>query len=179
MKNLKILIIVFIVLFGLKDVYSLAISQPMPTNMTLKRGETLPFRFEIQGINSNQDLQCTYSINGLNPLKISFNDDKTVVKAGSIVQVSGTLEIPDNSSAKEYTGNLVVSCDPTTETEGSVIAQTMGVLFKVNVVKVEGSNKKGPMKIFLMLAGIATLLLLLDLKLIKWSSKGKKKLKEK
>lgn len=173
MRNLKILISICVFLLGFQEVYALAISQPIPTNMTLKVGESLPFRFEIQAINSNEDLLCIYSINGLKPLKTIFNENKSVVKAGEVAQVLGTLEIPLNSPVKEYNGNLAVICSPTTDVTGSVITQTMSVSFKVNVVKVEESDK-GSIELFLILVGIAILFFIFDVNFKRSFSKAKK-----
>jgi hypothetical protein len=178
MKNLKFLIIVCIGLFSLKDVYSLAISQPLPTNITVKRGESLPFRFEIQAINSNDDFLCTYSINGLNSLKISFNDEITVVKARNITQIHGILEIPDISPIKEYNGNLAVSCSPVNGNTGSAITQNIGFSFKVNVVTGENKNNHY-MEIIPVITGIVIILFLLGTKFVKRFNKARKRRKRK
>jgi hypothetical protein len=173
-ESLKNLALIFLFSLFLREVSSLAVAQPMPSNVTLRRGESLPFKFEIQAITSREDQLCTYSIGGLKPLTVKFEKEEALVKAGSFLDVFGTLEVPRNAPLKEYEGKLTVSCRPIVEAKGvSVIVQTTELPFRVKVVGSEGKERKVPAEFFLVLAGTLFLCFLLKRKIER--GKGKRK----
>ncbi len=138
MKYIKILTIVLLFFFSFQEVHALAVTQPMPSDLTLKRGDTIPFKFEIQAISSKEDQICTYSISGLKPIKVGFDKEEALVKTGNILDVFGTLEVPVNAPTKEYEGNLIVNCKPDIVSVGvSLIAQTTEIPFLVKVIESE------------------------------------------
>lgn len=139
--TLKILILFFSVLLNVQTAHALAIAQPFPSNVTLKRGESLPFSFQIQALTSKEDQFCTYSLNGLNPLMSSFEKKEAVVEAGNKMNIFGTLEVPSNAPIKSYTGELVINCKPNMPSIGvSLVGQVTQFPF---YVKVEKSEKGG------------------------------------
>jgi hypothetical protein len=165
--TLKLLILFFSILLNVQTVHALAVAQPIPSNVTLKRGESLPITFQIQAITSSQDQLCTYSFNGLNPLKFSFEKEEAVVEAGNKLNVFGTVEIPSNAPLKSYEGELVVNCKPKIEGSGvSVIGQVTSFPF---YVRVEKSEKTEDGKSFILL-----LIMVLVLAVVIWLSKFRK-----
>ena len=175
MKLFKTFIIVCIFLVKIQAVNALAVTKPIPSNITLKNGESLQFNFDIQAVTSKEDLICTYSTHDLKPLIINFNEEKSVVKAGGIKEIFGTIEIPFHASVKEYIGNLIVSCEPVTGTEGvSIIAQTIEVPFRINVINIEESYKKGFIEILIIIT-ISVLLILYKFKSKTTQKQQKKK----
>ena len=136
--NFGFLIIFLVFLLNFQEVHALAITQPMPSNLTLKRGDTIPFKFKIQAITSREDQFCTYSISDLNPLKVGFDKEESLVKAGNVLEVLGTLKVPFNAPIKYYEGKLIVNCKPNTVAIGvSSITQTTEIPFLVKVIKSE------------------------------------------
>jgi hypothetical protein len=133
---MKVLIIVLVFLLSFQGVHALAITQPMPSNLTLKRGDSIPFKFEIQAITSNEDQICTYSVSGLNPLKITFEEEQAVIDAGKVLEIYGRIDVPFYAPAKEFEGKLSVNCRPLIEAKGvSVITQATELPFNARVIE--------------------------------------------
>ena len=133
---LKTLILLSTILFSLEAVHALAIAQPMPSNITLKRGESLPFRFNVQAVTSKEDQHCTYSMTGLNSLTVTFEKEEIIVEAGKELDVYGSIEVPTKAPTKEYKGEFIVSCNPNIEVSGvSVMTQSTRFPFFVKVEK--------------------------------------------
>ena len=125
-------------MFSLQSARALAVAQPIPSNVTLKRGESLPFRFNVQAMTSKQDQLCTYSMSGMNSLIVTFEKGEVVVEAGKKLDVLGTLEVPRSAPFKDYEGELIVSCRPNIEASGvSLITQSTRFPFLVKVIKSE------------------------------------------
>lgn len=118
-------------------VRSLGISSPRPVDLKLLRGDVTKFYFEIYALSSTDKQSCTYSINGMDPLVITFDDKETKVDAESYSSVYGTISVPTDAPIKIYEGMLTVKCRPHTEGEvsGSVVYQTFGTKFVVDVVE--------------------------------------------
>jgi hypothetical protein len=131
-------LIIFITLsIVTQTVMALAVTQPT-LGLRLLRGDSARFNFEIQATMDSKQ-SCSYSVSGLDPLVISFDENKAVVNAGEIKKVYGTISIPNNAPIKTYPGKLIVSCNPYVEQQessGSVIHQTMGVDFGIDVVEI-------------------------------------------
>lgn len=129
---------VFCLLFTLQVAKSLGGSEPIFDKSSFLRGETARFFFEIDNFQSvKQD--CTYSINGLNPLTITFDQEKITLDSHNTGRVYGTLSIPSSAEVKIYTGTLSVSCIPQFEmkisgSSSSSIRQSFSLPFNVNVV---------------------------------------------
>jgi hypothetical protein len=136
--KIKILFLILALLFMVQEVRSLAIVQPIPSDVVLKRGESLPIKFEIQAINSRVDQLCTYSISELKPLIVRFDEEEAIVKAGNFLNVFGTLEVPLHAPTKQYEGKLTISCKPNIVTlGGSLIVDTTEFPILVKVIKSE------------------------------------------
>lgn len=155
-------------MLNVQTAHALAIAQPFPSNVTIKRGESLPFSFQIQALTSKEDQLCTYSLNGLTPLQISFEKKETIVEAGNKMNVFGTLEVPSNAPIKSYMGELVINCKPNIPSIGvSLVGQVTQFPF---YVKVERSEKAGDGKNFFPL-----LIFVLVLVVLLWLIKSRKK----
>lgn len=144
MKFIKILSLFFSILLSIQVARALAIAQPIPSDVTLERGNSLPFKFEIQAITSREDQLCTYSVSGLTPLKVGFDEERALVKAGKVLSVFGTLEVPFNVPIKEYEGKLTIRCKPDIVVLGaSLIVDTTEFPFLVKVIKSEKEERLG------------------------------------
>jgi hypothetical protein len=139
-KTLAFLLAVSIaVLAGAQGAQCLGVTRPVPYDVELLPGETAGFTFQIQAVTSTEDLDCVYSISGMNPLVLEFEEDGVVVAAGTISNVYGTVTAPEDAEKKTYGGSLTVSCGPlqTSDVGGSVVRTTIGGSpFNVNVVDV-------------------------------------------
>ncbi len=143
-EMLKLMNLTFIFsLLILPEVFSLAIIQPLPSNVTLKMGESIPFSFEIQALTSKENQSCTYSASDLEPLVVSFEKVQTKVEAGKAEKVFGRIDIPTKAPVKNYRGGIIISCKPDVQGEGvSVLTMATEVPFLVNVIKEETSVKE-------------------------------------
>jgi len=139
---IKTLIIVSTLLLMIQGVYALAVTQSIPSDITLERGSSLPFNFKIQAMTSRENQSCTYSISGLNPIKVSFDKKDVLVPAGDFLNVFGTLEVPLNAPIKEYEGKLTINCRPDIGTSGaSLIVEATRFPFLVEVIESEEAER--------------------------------------
>lgn len=143
-EMLKLMNLTFIFsLLILPEVFSLAIIQPLPSNVTLKMGESIPFSFEIQALTSKENQSCTYSVSGFDPLIVNFDKVQTKVEAGKSERVFGRLDVPPKAPIKNYRGEIIISCKPDVQGEGvSVLTMATEVPFLVNVIKEENPVKE-------------------------------------
>jgi hypothetical protein len=134
----KLTFIIFLtVLLSIQIVSSLGLTRPT-SGINLLRGDSTQFSFQIQAVTSTEDQSCTYSMSGLDPLIITFDENQVIVKAGEIKNVYGTVSIPDDAEIKKYTGEITVKCKPQVEgVSGSLIQRTMISDFSVSVVGTE------------------------------------------
>lgn len=132
------ILILLAVFFSPKIVSPIGISQPIPVGFKLLRNDEGRFMFHIFGGSSTSKSSCTYSASGLDPLVVTFDNEKVTVDPDEDEIVLGTIKAPDNAPIKNYNGNLEVHCTPIIEIEeatGSVITRTMNVPFEVSVVE--------------------------------------------
>ncbi|MDI6826523.1 MAG: hypothetical protein QMD36_05070 [Candidatus Aenigmarchaeota archaeon] len=130
-------ILLSVLLMSIQTAMSLGVTQPIPIDLKLLRGDAARFYFEIQAVMESSRQSCSYSISGLDPLVISFDKKEVVVNAGDIKNIYGTVSVPIDAPIKAYNGDLTVSCRPFVGegVSGSVIHKTLVVPFTVNVVE--------------------------------------------
>ena len=134
------LILVLTLLMSAQIVLSLGVTQPIPSDLKLLRGDTARFFFQIQAVMETNKQSCGYSISSsISPLAITFDEKETVVNAGEIKKVYGTVSVPNNAPIKDYGADMTVSCKPSIEGEqsGSVIHKSLVVPFTASVVATE------------------------------------------
>lgn len=111
-------------------------SEPILEKGWLLRGESSRFYFEI---NCDTDVKqtCTYSVSGLDPLTVVFDENGVTIDPHTTIEVFGTVSIPSDASIKTYQGDIDVSCSPYVEegVSGSVVKQTFHLPFGVKVVE--------------------------------------------
>ena len=127
------------IMLTLQNVQALGVTRPIPYDVQLQNGEKAGFVFEIQAVTSQETQLCSYSITGLDPLQVTFDESEAIVNAGDIREVYGTVTVPSNAEIKTYSGRLTISCGAYTEGQvsGSVVKTTVGGSpFSVKVVEV-------------------------------------------
>jgi hypothetical protein len=131
------LILFLTILMSIETVWSLGVTRPIPMDLKLLRGDSARFYFQIQNVMELNKQSCSYSVSGVEPLKIIFDEKEAIVNVNEVQNVYGTISIPDNSPIKTYSGDLTVSCRPYAEGEssGSVIHKTLIVPFTASVVE--------------------------------------------
>jgi hypothetical protein len=146
MKILRIsnfgLVLLLTLLVSIQAVQSLGVTRPIPMDLKLLRGDSARFYFQIQAVMEGNKQSCSYSVSGIEPLVVTFDEKNAVVKAGEIQNIYGTISVPNNAPIKTYNGDLTVSCAPSIEGEvsGSVIHKTMIVPFTASVVETVGER---------------------------------------
>lgn len=122
---------------SIRTAWALGVTRPIPMDLKLLRGDSARFYFQIQAVMESNKQSCTYSTSGIEPLTVSFDQKETVVNAGEISSVYGTINVPSNAPIRSYNGDLTVSCIPYIEGEvsGSVIHKTIIVPFTASVVE--------------------------------------------
>jgi len=127
---------VLILLLSLTPVRSISVGQPLPPFIKLLRNDVGRFFFRISA-DSSSDLICTYSVSGLEPLDITFDEEQVIIKSGIESSVYGSISVPADAPIKTYNGNLEVSCEPIIKEKisGSMIKQSMTTVFELSVVE--------------------------------------------
>lgn len=123
-------------MFSFQIARSVGVSYPIPVSLNMLRGDTARFFFYISTSDSSVKQDCSYSVSGLDPLTINF-DEKGVAVLNPVVQKNfyGTISVPDNAPITTYNGQLTVNCKPEESQGGSVIVPSVTVPFVVNVVE--------------------------------------------
>lgn len=136
-KLFSVIFLTIIFLLSFNYVRSIGVGQPLPIGLKLLRGDKTRFFFTIFATGSSVKQSCTYSVSGLEPLVISFDEKEVIVEANGERKVYGTITVPQDAPIKNYEGTLFVSCKPIIEmgVSGSVIRQTMNVPFSLSVVE--------------------------------------------
>jgi len=135
-KNILVLAFLLFLPLSFYFVSALAVTAPILEYSSLERGESVRFYFTIQGKNLQNPVKCSYSISGLEPLKVNFDTSEIVVNPGEDKKVYGTLTVPSNAPFDTYNeGKLYVSCKPVEELTGSVIVNSGILLFPSISVK--------------------------------------------
>ena len=128
-------------------VSSLAITQPMPPNLRMLPGDTARFVFQVQAPFSKVKQSCKLSVSSIDPLKVNLDETSIILNAGETKKIYGTVSVPTNAPVNTYKGKIMVACRPYVtkeELSGSVISNTRGVDFVVNVVKTLGERNIPP-----------------------------------
>jgi hypothetical protein len=131
-------IILLTTLFSLPFAQAIGVTRPVPLAVKLLRGESQVFRFQVQATTSTTDQSCTYSMEGLDPLVLVFeNPEGAMVEAGGTQYVYFTLNVPTDAPTKGYEGKLIVKCgdkQAATGITGSAVYSTINSPFTVDVV---------------------------------------------
>jgi len=142
MKGLKMgkfsLIIVFALLMSVQIARSMGVSQPIPHDLKLLRGDSAEFYFQISVVTATSKQVCSYSITGLEPLVITFDEEKEVtIEAGKTKDVYGTISVPEDAPIQGYHGNVNLNCKPYAPETGSVLHKSFSNSWDVSVVEKE------------------------------------------
>ena len=95
------------------------ITNPLPTELNLYKGESGRFKFQVQTVASNQELECTPSLEGDSPLEIEFDEEVVIAPAGSVRDVYATVSVPNDVGFGTYEENFCLACKPTEGAAGA------------------------------------------------------------
>lgn len=134
---MKIKIILYIIgILLLVHLVSAGVTNPLPTELDLLKGESGRFKFQIQTISSEQEVICTYHFSNEAPFSVEFDEEQVTVPAKSVKEVYGTVRVPRSLDLGTYQQEFCVSCDPTEDSAGaSVQVETCNLPITVNVVQ--------------------------------------------
>ena len=132
------LVLSIFVLIFIQNVESIGVTEPSPVNLKLSRGESARFKFQIQAVTSDLKQSCTYTITGLNPLVITYDEEKAVINAGGVKDVFGDFFVPEDAPIKRYNGKVTVKCLPMVEESNSFIHELIDVNFDIDVIGDKG-----------------------------------------
>lgn len=133
---MKRIIIWILSLLIIAQIAYAGVTNPLPTELNLLQGESGRFKFQIQTIASNQEIECISSLAGESPLIIEFDPAEIIVPAGTVREVRGTVTVPQNLEFGTYEEEFCISCSPTQGTAGAAVKiDTCDLPIKVNVVQ--------------------------------------------
>jgi hypothetical protein len=111
------------------------VTNPLPAELNLLKGESGRFKFQIQTIAGNQELECVYNLEGESSLSVDFDPDKIIVPAGTVRDVYGTVTVPRDLDFGAYEEKFCISCKPTSGIAGAAVQiDTCNLPIRVNVV---------------------------------------------
>ena len=188
MKSLMIgkfcLIIFLALLMSVQIVSSMGVSQPSPHDLKLLRGDSAEFYFRISVVTEASDQVCSYSISGLDPLVITFDEGEEVtIDAGKTKDVYGTISVPEDAPIQGYQGMVNLKCKPySPEGTGSVLHKSFSASWYVSVVEKEEERlvseipeKKTPIPTFgIPMSIIIIIIIILVIGGYYWSERKKK-----
>lgn len=136
---MKFSLLVFLFLLIIfQNVKSIGVSEPSPVGLKLSRGDSARFDFQISSVTSKIKQSCSYSITGLDPLVITFDEEGVIIDSGGVKDVYGIFSVPEDASIKRYNGILTAHCQPQVEEGGSFIQESISVAFHIDVIGEEG-----------------------------------------
>lgn len=137
MKKEILVLIILISLAFFRSVNSQAVTQPLPRNLVVERGSSVKFHFQIQTVNLKEKYECSYSVTGLEPLKVSFEENKIIIEPGRVKEIYGKIKVPWYAPSGDYLGKLNVNCKPLVQAKGSLVTQSTELKLKVKVLRSE------------------------------------------
>jgi hypothetical protein len=141
--------IIFLLALLVLSSFALAgVTNPLPTELNLEKGENGRFKFQIQTVASNQELNCNYYLTGAAVFDVEFDPDTIIVPAGTVREVYGTVKVSRDMDYGNYQEEFCISCFPTDNPGGAAVAvETCGLPLNVNVVDERiGENMNIPPK---------------------------------
>ena len=159
MRRKKFLLIILFSLILFRSVNSQAVTEPLPKNLVVERGSSVEFHFQIQTINLKEKYECSYSVSGLEPLRVSFEENSIVIEPGRVKEIYGKIKAPFNAPLGDYSGKLNVNCKPLIKAEGSLITQSTELKIKVKVLK-SGRMESNLRSLIFLLTGLTVWMIL-------------------
>ncbi len=185
---MKRTIIIILAVLLIVQAVNAGVTNPLPSEIELLKGESARFKFQIQAIADPETVICSMSLDDSTNLIISFDEDEVLVEGGTIKEVYGTVTAPRGLTYGNYSGSFCISCDRTEGAPGvSVKINTCDLPINVAVVKqrtrqnMNIPEKPFPILLAAFIAAIAVivLLLMIILLLILKRKKDKKEEQEK
>jgi len=135
-------LIIFTLVFMLTLQFVLAgVTNPLPGEIELLKGESGRFKFQIQAVNRPTDIECTFNLEGDSPLIVEFDDATAFVEANSVKDFYGTVDVPRKLDYGKYTQSFCVECNPKDKLEGATVQiYSCGLPINVAVVKERTKN---------------------------------------
>ncbi|MBW3004045.1 hypothetical protein KY337_05775 [Candidatus Woesearchaeota archaeon] len=128
---MKKLITLLLVLLVAQFVFA-GVTNPLPSELQLLKGESGRFKFQIQNINKPTAVECSLELEG-SFLDVEFDDDVVTVDANAISEFYGTVKAPKELG--KYTQNFCVKCAPIDQASGAAVTvDSCGLPINVNVV---------------------------------------------
>lgn len=135
---MKRTILSIIILFVLCHTAMAGVTNPLPTELNLEKGETGRFKFQVQTITSNQELFCVPSFPDNSQLEVNFDEEEIIAPAGGIKEVTGDVKVPSDATFGSFEQRFCISCTPTSGESGTAVKiDTCDLPIKVNVVPEE------------------------------------------
>lgn len=112
------------------------VTNPLPAELNLKRGETGHFKFQVQAVASKEDISCIFEEIDMTPILIEFEESNAIIKAGEKRYIIGSAFVPKDVEFGSYEEKFCVKCQPVEKKEGNQVnIVTCGLPIKVNIVK--------------------------------------------
>ncbi len=138
--NRKIMLLFIVSIFLVSSLNSNLVSSKGASGPTLippdlLRGEVGKFVFHVSNMGSTADISCDFTVEGLDPLIVSFEKTSEMIKAEEEKRFEGNIRVPMNAEIKTYSGTLKATCSPSLEGErGSTLKEIYPLTFSVNIV---------------------------------------------
>lgn len=160
------------------------VTNPLPTEIELLKGESGRFKFQIQSVAHEETIECTYSLENPEPvLKVSFDEASVVVEAGTVKNVYGTVKVPGSLDLGKHTEYFCVKCRAIQPPPpgAQIHIDVCSLPINVNVVKERTKEnmfipgKPLPALFYPMIASLAVILVLVVIIIVLLLKRRKKK----
>jgi hypothetical protein len=133
MKNSSIFVIIVIIFLLTASLVYAGVTNPLPPQLELLKGETGRFKFQVQNLNKPVALDCSFELEGTKNLDVTFDQSSGTINANDKSDFFGSVKAPDTIG--RYTQNFCVRCSPKSQESGaSVKIDSCGLPINVNVV---------------------------------------------
>lgn len=115
--KLKLFVILIVSLIFINFVNAaIGVGYPFPSTLELKPGESGRFQFEIQSVEGQGAVTCTYTLEKSVPLAIDFDEQPIPISqaTGQVIRIPvyATVTAPLNITSGDYSTSFCVSCSP-------------------------------------------------------------------
>jgi len=135
--KIRALFLYAFVFMALSSLAYAAIGTTHPSDLELKPGESDRFKFEIQAVSHNSDVECSFNPDTNDLFSIVFDQQSPMnISEGGSAIVTGTVSVNQSTEPGVYRRNIEVSCkDISDQAEGgSAAIGVYNIFLNVNVV---------------------------------------------
>lgn len=135
----KILLSFLIIIVLLPNVFSLGITDPLPSTIEVETKDSARFKFNIETFSTPEHLLCNIELDDNTDFSVEFDSGNEIeVLPNQRKELYGTIKTDSNIELKEYTRTFCIYCETLSDNKKSGVAvnknNVCGLPININVV---------------------------------------------